>query len=40
VCHLRKGDRVAAERDLRAYLERFPRGPFAAEAQRRLQAPP
>jgi hypothetical protein len=39
VCPLRTGDQGAAQAALRAYLERFPQGPFAAEARRHLQAP-
>jgi hypothetical protein len=39
VCLLRAGDRAGAERDLRAYLARFPGGELAREARARLQAP-
>ena len=39
VCALRLADQDAAREALRAYLEQFPAGPFAAEARRRLQAP-
>jgi len=39
VCWLRLADEQRAQAALRAYLERFPGGPFAAEARRRLQAP-
>ena len=38
VCRLRLGDRVAGAADLRAYLDRFPEGPLAPEARRRLGA--
>jgi hypothetical protein len=39
VCSLRLGDEPGAQAALRTYLQRFPEGPFAAEARRRLQAP-
>jgi hypothetical protein len=38
VCRLRAGERSIAEPDLRAYLQRFPNGKFAARARELLDA--
>jgi hypothetical protein len=40
LCHVRRGDRPAAERDLRDYLTRFPDGRFAREARAHLGRQP
>jgi hypothetical protein len=37
VCRMRGGDRSAAEPDLRAYVQRFPSGKFAARARELLE---